>query len=360
MKMRHVILQTRFIDRATVKGMFHFRKKNGLLLCLPLVPFLLAFAQPEKAGENNLLTPTRSQVTRSIEPGSRHDYRLQLTRGDHVYGRVLQLGADIALTLIGEGAQVSWQVDGPTGARGEEPFWLVAPATGSYELRVECLLATPDKNFYELSLDGWRPATDLDRTKTKAFETFRRGVELLGSDGPGAIELFETSIVLWKGTGHSLEIARAYKEIAGYYHRQRAFDDAREAYRRALDQVSVEQNCFWVCLLSYELALHYRALGEMSLANDGYRQVIEQATSCAFPELAGLACNDQGPFCIQTAGSMSRFPVMMPHCNISVPFTSPVWKPKLASTKPRHTTSWAKPKPPETNWSWRSHFGRKL
>jgi hypothetical protein len=130
------------------------------------VLFLIALATVGLAGSQTPSTPLEmgKPVTREINAGEIHSYRVTLEAGQAMHVIVNQLGVDVVLELIDPAAKRVIQVDSPIGPTGPESAWLIASEAGDYGVVVRPFGKT-DKGRYEVRLEVRRAATDEDKSR---------------------------------------------------------------------------------------------------------------------------------------------------------------------------------------------------
>ena len=134
--------------------------RSGLVA---LVSFL---AVPAGAAER-VVPPVDHE--RSLGGGQVHAFEVALKAGDALFGRVVQRGIDVVVTLRDPEGGVVMEVDSPNGAHGPEPLAFVAARAGSHALEVRALEPAAAAGHYVLQIDAVRPATARQRRVAEAL-----------------------------------------------------------------------------------------------------------------------------------------------------------------------------------------------
>jgi tetratricopeptide (TPR) repeat protein len=114
------------------------------------------------------LSPPVDQADRRLAGGETHAFDVELKKGDALFGRVVQRGIDVVVTVRDPAAQVAAEVDSPNGAHGPEPLAFVAARPGRHALEVRAFESTAAAGAYDLHLDAVRPATRAQRQVAEA------------------------------------------------------------------------------------------------------------------------------------------------------------------------------------------------
>lgn len=135
-------------------------------------------------GPERLDPAARQPRQRTLEPGARHRYVVDLNKNQYLQLCVEQRGVDLVVTLLDDHGRPLLEVDNTNGADGswgpERIFW-VSAAPGTYLLELRGLHETT-AGPYELRIESLRQATVRDRRRTAAERALAQG-DALYSEG---------------------------------------------------------------------------------------------------------------------------------------------------------------------------------
>ncbi len=204
-------------------------------------------------------------VERQLNGDQRHVYTLTLRADDYLHLVVEQQGVDAVVALAAPDGEVLLEVDSPTGDRGPETIFLVAPATGRYRLEVG---GSPGaRGGYRVRVEARRPATAPDRHRAAALEVFAGAENLRRERTPeafrAALEPYREAARRWAAAGETARQALALGQI-GRMHE--SLGENREAIRRYRQSVarwrSSEVAGAQLASTLRRLSTLYRKLGE--------------------------------------------------------------------------------------------------
>ena len=85
-------------------------------------------------------TPSRlgpdTVIETTLQPGTSHQYELQLNRGESAEVVIRQQGVDVVVELTSPGGKLLDVIDSPTGRYGDEVVEVMAEESGTYGIRV--------------------------------------------------------------------------------------------------------------------------------------------------------------------------------------------------------------------------------
>jgi enterochelin esterase-like enzyme len=140
---------------------------------------------------------------RTLGPGERHVYTVELAEGEAILGAADQHGVDLVVDMIGPDGKLIRTVDSPNGTEGPEPIDLTAFTAGQYQLVIHTLdpHATPGR--YVIKID--RLITAEENGERLAEKNYPVALQNLWKEylkDPSAIERFVASR---KGKGPIIE-----------------------------------------------------------------------------------------------------------------------------------------------------------
>jgi CHAT domain-containing protein len=147
-------------------------------------------------------------IEREMAGGQKHYYKIALEAGQYLHLIVDQRGIDVVVTLFGPNDKRIIRVDSPANvARGLEPVFAIAEASGTYRLEVRSLNKDASAGRYEVKIANLRTATLQDRNRVPAEIAFAEGMELesqgMAESLRKAIAKYEEAIGLFRVAGAS-------------------------------------------------------------------------------------------------------------------------------------------------------------
>ncbi len=220
-----------------------------------------------------------SSFERRLAGGERHGYALELAAGDYLHLVVEQNGIDVVAALIGAGG-AALEVDSPTGARGPETLFLVAPAAGRYRLEVRGSPGAP--GGYAVRIEAWRPATAPDRERAAALEVFAGAENLRRERTPeayrAALEPYRAAARRWAAADETIRQALALRQVGRMHELLGEAQQAIRWYRRSVElQRSSGAAGAELAATLRRLGTLHRSLGEESAALDSLEAALELA-----------------------------------------------------------------------------------
>ena len=101
--------------------------------------------------ESALLTQGKP-IERQISGKETHSYRISAAKGQFITGAVEQRGVDVIVTVLAPNGKSLSVVDSPNGDQGDEPFSIVAGASGFYRIEVKPFDSTVKAGRYSARL----------------------------------------------------------------------------------------------------------------------------------------------------------------------------------------------------------------
>ena len=103
-----------------------------LLFSIPCLIFTAVFVSAQAPQ----LIQTGFSVERELGSTEKHNYEVNLSKGELLNFAVEQRGVDVVLRVYTADGKFYDRVDSPNGAQGEEPFRMVAPDGGRYRIEI--------------------------------------------------------------------------------------------------------------------------------------------------------------------------------------------------------------------------------
>jgi CHAT domain-containing protein len=235
------------------------------------------FATPSQDDKESRRLELGKPIERTIAGGQTHSYQLTLPRNQYLYLTVEQRGIDVVVNLFGPDGTKLDEIDSPNGKQGVERVMMVAQAVGDYRLELRPLHKNSSAGRYEVGIIESRPATEQDRIRVSAMQTFREA-DRLGSKGveflQKAIEKYEVALSAFRAAGYRdgegatmLSIAQAYYNL----------QDARKAldhFERAARRFQVVGDRQWEGRMLFWIGTFYQSHGEFQTALDFFERAL--------------------------------------------------------------------------------------
>jgi CHAT domain-containing protein/tetratricopeptide (TPR) repeat protein len=215
------------------------RRRLSLVICLAAAaaPRGQAPAAAERAASETIARPmTIGSTEQRIEGGQEHAYTIRLEAGQFLQLRLLQYGADLALTLTGPGGRRL--ADSDLSETGGVGLSIIAGESGDFRLEVRAREWPTTGGHYALTLEAPRLPDDRDRRRVEAEALLAQGLKLLRDDtdetAQQAVLLFARAHPLWKALGDPLFQALCLHGEGQAHRRLDEYARARDLYQQAL------------------------------------------------------------------------------------------------------------------------------
>lgn len=168
------------------------------------VTLLLCAPWPSARGQNEAESsavplPAGEPVSRAINIGETHHYRVTLAAGEFLQVRVEQKGVDIKLRLSAPDGALLTQMDSPNGVEGFEIASLVAATAGSYTVEVIAHEQNTKGGNYVALRETGRVATAQDLRRVEIEKVFASASAALDSKQVElALAKFEVALAGWQ------------------------------------------------------------------------------------------------------------------------------------------------------------------
>lgn len=194
---------------------------------LPLLAVGLAFTQQSLTLNNPL--------TRSLNKGETHEYRLTLAAGDYARVEAKAGSGDVLLTLATADGQKIMTVKAKNGVPDGATLATVAETAADYLINIIAADSNRSDVAYHVTLLELRAATEIDRARCMAEKLFAEGEELLGKRAmPSALEKYQASLPFWRAANDVRGEADAYSTMGQAYYLLGNYREALAAYETAL------------------------------------------------------------------------------------------------------------------------------
>jgi CHAT domain-containing protein/Tfp pilus assembly protein PilF len=222
------------VDSTKYKQMFIFPR---LILSAVFVSYLCLSAVGQASDP---VLELGTAHTRDLKGGEANAYSIEIVADHFVYILTTQRGIDVVVRLIDpEGRKVA-EVDGPLGANGAEPLWIVVNRAGRYRVQIEPLKADAALGKYEIKLMESRPATPDDPHFIAAKDAIREGLRL---GNPATEEIRVKAISrytdaarhFWLIENDKSAKAAGFNQVARYFGALKRNDLALTHYDKAIE-----------------------------------------------------------------------------------------------------------------------------
>ena len=240
------------------------------------VNFIVAI---QSAQDVRALVPGKP-IERELDGGKSHLYQITLAAGQYLHVVVDQRGIDVVATLFGPDGQKLDEVDSPNGTQGLEPVYLVAEASGNYQLEVRPLERNAAAGRYEVKIEELREATAKDRTRIAARRAFSEGKNLRSKGTAESLrksfEKFEEALSLFRAVGDSGGEAITLTDMGSAYRQSGEKQRALEYYLQSLPRWREAGNQGGEAIALNYIGMLYNDLGKKQEALDYYHQALRR------------------------------------------------------------------------------------
>jgi len=238
-----------------------------------------------------------ASVVRALKPGEMQTYRVMLAVGQCLRATVTSRPSGGRLRLSGpsgESREMTVGVQG--GGVKPDPITFVAAAGG--ELRIEMSAAGKDPAEYSLSIQEVRSATDDDRLRATAEQTYWDAQTIYAKRGADnfrrALTLFEQALPQWQTLGDVWFIGNVLTEIGGLHRLLAQNDQALDYYTRALPVLRDSGNVREQTSTLNNIAAISYSRGEVRRAFDFFDQALQLARSSGDRQAQSILVNNMG------------------------------------------------------------------
>src|SRR4029077_6754187 len=168
-------------------------------------------------------------VERDLQGGQTDVFTIELSAGQFLHVVAEQKGIAVVLQVVGPDGKTILESNNVNGAWGPEPASLIAGASGTFLVRIECVkTAGPGK--YEIAVTDLRPPKPGAEKLVAAERAFVRAVRLFNQQGEKALPegnaLLEKALPLWRELGDRYEEAMV---LFVFGRAKNAFGDSQKA-----------------------------------------------------------------------------------------------------------------------------------
>jgi tetratricopeptide (TPR) repeat protein len=247
--------------------------------------------------EVRLLDPS-SPVERELAGGQMHVY--QVTAGADKFIRVVaeQRGIDVAVTVFGPDGTKLLESDNAEGREGSERIGFVTSSAGTYRVEVRAVDKDAPLGRYQARIEELRPATQQDRDRMAAEQSFEQAEDLRAQRNPDslrkAVEKYQEALGLWRNAPDREQEATATTNLGFTYEMLNDPQKAAATYEQALP--------LWRALAHHEgegftlenLGRVRQNLGETEKALGLYLEALTAFQAARLPLREGIARNNIG------------------------------------------------------------------
>jgi CHAT domain-containing protein/tetratricopeptide (TPR) repeat protein len=237
-------------------------------------------------------------IAREMAGGETHAYRITLAAGQFLHVVVEQHGIDVVVRVLDPAGKQVAEVDGPNGAQGPEPVYLVAEVQGSHLLEVRSLERAAPRGRYELIVKEVRTATAQDVSRGTAQKFYAEGMQGLGQRSKEslliALKKFEEALRHYRVAGDRPGEADALTRIADVYAESGENRKALEYYDLVLPLVKAVGDRKAEAIMLNNIALVYNDLGEKQRALDYYNQALQPTRDVGDRRGEAITLNNMG------------------------------------------------------------------
>ena len=212
-----------------------------------------------------------SEEEKSLRPGARHRWLVELREGQLLEVVAHQEEVDVALVLRDPDDARLLRLDTPVGRSEPEHLLFVARRDGPHVLEVESLSANEGRYLLRVSRLG--PATERERLRARALASLAEGHERRRAGSLSeAASLYDTAAGLWRGVEEPGREADALEWRAWSLGRLGHSEEVVEPLRRAVAGFRAEGNRRRMAVALGDLGSVLRKLGRMDEALECFQQ----------------------------------------------------------------------------------------
>jgi CHAT domain-containing protein/Tfp pilus assembly protein PilF len=177
-------------------------------------------------------------IERELAGGQAHSYQIALETSQYCRVIVKQQGIDVVIILRGPDGKELYQMDSPTGDKGEETLPWVTKDAGQYQVIVRSFDEKAKAGRYEIRLAESRQATPQDESLSAGERASIEGERLFSKQtaetSRQALKLFEEAVKSFHDAGDRKREAEALNSLAFAHHSLSEVKQALEALNQAL------------------------------------------------------------------------------------------------------------------------------
>jgi len=149
-----------------------------ILTTVLLAPRIVFLQSSSKETQQQQDLPLISELTRPLNGGETHSYRLALNVGEFFYALVEQQGIDVVIDLFDPTGKHIADADSPNDNWDSEPILLIANTTGNYRVDISSTNKKAPAGRYAIKLIALRHPTSVDKAHVAAEDAFDAGRRL--------------------------------------------------------------------------------------------------------------------------------------------------------------------------------------
>jgi len=242
------------------------------------IPHLLWAAQAQSSPTPQLLEPLKT-IDRSLSPGEKHTYALNLLSGQYVHIVIEQARMDLAARLVEPSGDTVVDVENATREEGGLPLSLIAPASGIYRLEINLRGKNATLGPYRVSVAELRWPEPADEKRIAAEKAYGESARLRakGSEESErqALLAYEAALGLYRDLGSRREVAKALTNIGEVYFE---LGEVKKSLVYSEQALSLWRDLVDRPGLALELSnigVYYSNLGELQKAIEYYNQALQ-------------------------------------------------------------------------------------
>lgn len=222
---------------------------------------------PATPASSPAVLSTEGVVERTIAPGEKHDYRLELAAGELFELTVEQRGVDLVLRLFDPAGELALEADLPIADLGPEQLLAVATHGGTHRVEIEAWQSDGGVGGYAAGPLVSRPATAGDRLRARAARRFWEAESRVwAGDSKASLEPYRQALELWRQAGDLFWEAETLDRLGDAHYRLGERRVAADLHRQASERfATLDQPRFWAINTFHLASFHYR-MGEMEPA----------------------------------------------------------------------------------------------
>lgn len=306
LRIRALLAQCLFLCRAMGQHGLSFTARLVLItgvttILLPPVRATQEQTPEQAATVNQAMAPelVKGQaVERELAGGEVHVYQINVAAGQFLHVVVDQRGIDVVVRVLDPAGKQVAEFDGPNGAQGPEPVYLVIQTQGSYRLEVRSLDKQAARGRYEVSVKAVRTATAKDTNLVAAHQVFVAGMLAFAQGSRESLlaarTKFEEALPAYRLAGNRAGEADALARIGDVAAELGENQRAVEYYNLALPLWKAVGDRKGEAVTLSNLALAHDSAGDKQKALDYYSQSLPPTREVGDRRGEGITLNNIG------------------------------------------------------------------
>jgi CHAT domain-containing protein/tetratricopeptide (TPR) repeat protein len=217
-------------------------------------------------------------ITKSLEPGERHEFIIQLEAGQAATVGVRQRGIDVVLTVTRPDGGEGHRVDRPNVEWGREAITVVAQETGPHRLTISPLHRVGPGGRYRVDVTRVAGASARDRQRVEAERDVTAAEVARSTNTIGgcrtAVERFQRAASSWRALHEPYEEGVALYGLALAYRFLGAHEDSLQFLERVLALMRRVGDPHGLVIAHSGLGWTYLYLDNYDIAASHFRQAL--------------------------------------------------------------------------------------